>query len=145
MTGVMCFSMGLRVTPEDLALTKELEINAMRHITLVNDIASYEKEVLAAGKGAELGQLCSAVPIVMAACGLNEHSAMRVMWETSRELELQHFRLLEELRQQCDSETIRLFAQGVEYQIAGNERWNLLTPRYNRVDGVSFTEGRIWN
>ncbi|KAJ4295130.1 hypothetical protein N0V90_007140 [Kalmusia sp. IMI 367209] len=144
MTGVMCFSMGLHMTPEELELMKPLEINAMRHITLVNDIASYEKEVLAAGKGAELGQLCSAVPIVMTACGLGEQSAMRIMWETSRELELQHFSLLEEAMQQRSSENLKVFAKGLEYQIAGNERWNLLTPRYNRSAGLPFTEGRIW-
>jgi aristolochene synthase len=144
MSGVMCFSMGLHVTAEELALVSDLEMNAMRHVTLVNDIASYEKEVLAAGKGAALGQLCSAVPFVMTSFGVREQSAMRIMWETSRELELEHLRLFEAATQQCDTKTLRSYAKGLEYQIAGNERWNLLTPRYNRLGGLPFTEGRIW-
>lgn len=144
MSGVMCFSMGLHMTPAELALVQPLEMNIMRHVTLVNDIASYEKEVLAAGKGFALGQLCSAVPIVMTACGLGEKSAMRVMWETARELEYQHFNLLEEATAQCKSESLQLYAKGLEFQGAGNERWNLLTPRYNRSAGLPFTEGRIW-
>ncbi|KAK7181201.1 aristolochene synthase [Paraphaeosphaeria sporulosa] len=144
MSGVMCFSMGLHMKPEELALVQPLEMNVMRHVTLVNDIASYEKEVLAAGKGFALGQLCSAVPIVMTACGVNELSAMRIMWEMSRELEKQHFVLLEEAMKQCNSESMRLYAKGLEFQAAGNERWNLLTPRYNRSGGLPFAEGRIW-
>lgn len=144
MSGVMCFSMGLHMKPDELVLVQPLEMNVMRHVTLVNDIASYEKEVLAAGKGFELGQLCSAVPIVMTACGVNELSAMRIMWEMSRELEKQHFVLLKEATEQCDSESVRLYAKGLEFQAAGNERWNLLTPRYNRSAGLPFTEGRIW-
>ena len=144
MSSVMCFSVGLHMKPEELALVQPLEMNVMRHITLLNDIASYEKEVLAAGKGFELGQLCSAVPIVMMACGLNELSAMRIMWEISRELEKEHFILLEEATKQNNSESVRLYAKELEFQAAGNERWNLLTPRYNRSGGLPFAEGRTW-
>jgi aristolochene synthase len=144
MSGVMCFSMGLHVTPEELALVAPLEMNAMRHVTLVNDIASYEKEVLAAGKGAALGQLCSAVPIFMESCGVRESSAMRIMWEAARELEIEHYKLFEEATSKCNTDALRSYAKGLEYQIAGNERWNLLTPRYNRSGGLPFTEGRIW-
>jgi aristolochene synthase len=144
MSGVMCFSKGLHMKPDELAIVQPLEMNVMRHVTLINDIASYEKEVLAAGKGFALGQLCSAVPIVMTACGVNELSAMRIMWETSRELEKQHFVLLEEATNQCGSEAVRSYAKGLEFQAAGNERWNLLTPRYNRSGGLPFADGRIW-
>jgi aristolochene synthase len=144
MSGVMCFSMSLHVTPEELALLSDLEMNAMRHVTLVNDIASYEKEILAAGKGAAHGQLCSAVPIVITSFGIGEQSAMRIMWETSRELELEHLRLFEAATQQCVTKALESHVKGLEYQIAGNERWNLLTPRCNRSGGLPFAEGRIW-
>lgn len=136
--------MGLHLSTEELELMQPLEMNAMRHVTLVNDIASYEKEVLAAGQGFALGQLCSAVPIVMTAFGLNEKQAMRVMWETTRELELQHFELAEEIKNELDNDALCLYAKGLEYQMAGNERWNLLTPRYNRNGSLPFSEGRIW-
>lgn len=145
MSGVMFYAQDIHVTKEELAVAVELEKNAMKHVCIVNDICSFDKEVLAAGKGADLGQLCSAVPLYMSTLGLGEKGAMRVMWETVRELETNHFRLLEEAKKQGNFANLEVYAKGLELQMGGNERWNVLTPRYNRTGDIPFGEGRLWS
>jgi aristolochene synthase len=134
--------MGLRMTPQELSLVKSAEENCMKHITLANDICSYSKEVLAAKDGFELGAICSSVPIIVNMCGLGEMGAYRVMWEMTRQLEIRHFELANRVLKDCDTDALRLYLKGLEYQMAGNERWSLLTPRYNYNGKVRFTEGR---
>lgn len=146
----MRFCMGLHMTPEELALVRTAETNSMKHITLANDVCSFSKEMLAAKDGFELGAICSSVPIIKDMYGLEEAGAYRVMWEICRELELRHFELYDEAVANCDSEALKLYMKGLEYQMAGNERWSLLTPRYipggsvgySRNGSVKFTEGR---
>ncbi|KAI1843483.1 hypothetical protein JX266_010309 [Neoarthrinium moseri] len=142
LTGIMRFCAGLYMTAEELALVKDIEKNAMKHITFVNDICSFEKEELAAQNGFELGALCSSVPIVMDMYGVNRENAIRIMWETVRVWEVQHFEMVEEIRRQNPSPALAFYCKGLERQTAGNELWSLLTPRYNRSGSVAFTEGR---
>ena len=138
----MRFCAGLDMTPEELALVKPLEDNGMRHITFVNDICSFEKELLSAQDGFELGAICSSVPIMMDLCGVGESEAKRVMWQMVRGWEVRHFQLADEMLCKSSSPAIRAFLKGLEYQMSGNELWSLLTPRYNRVKSLAFTEGR---
>ena len=46
MTAIMRFCAGLYMTPEEQDLVKPLEDIAMKHITFVNDVCSFEKELL---------------------------------------------------------------------------------------------------
>ncbi|RYP08311.1 hypothetical protein DL764_001980 [Monosporascus ibericus] len=142
LTGIMCFCAGLHMTAEELELVKDIEKNAMKHMTFVNDICSFEKEVLAAKNGFELGALCSSVPIVMDMYGVNRDHAIRIMWEIVRAWEVQHFAIVDEILSQYPSPALAFYCKGLERQTAGNELWSLLTPRYNRTGSVSFTEGR---
>jgi hypothetical protein len=48
LSGIMCFCAGLSITREELELAEEVEENCMKHITFVNDICSYDKEVMTA-------------------------------------------------------------------------------------------------
>ena len=138
----MRFCAGLHMTPEELDLVKLVEENSMKHITFVNDICSFEKEVLAAEDGFELDAICSSVPIMMDLCGVNEHETKRVMWEMVRAWEVTHYELVDEVIGKHPSPALATYLKGLEYQTSGNERWTLLTPRYNRTGRLAFTEGR---
>lgn len=138
----MRFCAGLYMTAENLELVKDIEKNAMKHITFVNDICSFEKEVLSAKNGFELGALCSSVPIVMDMFGVNKDETTRIMWEAVRAWEVRHFVLVDEIVSQNSSPALAFYCKGLERQMAGNELWSLLTPRYNRTGSVPFTEGR---
>lgn len=138
----MRFCARLYLSPEQLELVKPVEENSMKHITFVNDVCSFEKEVLAAKDGFELGAICSSVPIIMDLCGVREPEAKRLMWQMARAWEVRHFELVDDIRQKDPSPTLAIYLKGLEHQIAGNELWSLLTPRYNRTGGLAFTEGR---
>ncbi|KAJ5156102.1 hypothetical protein N7492_008905 [Penicillium capsulatum] len=142
LTGIMRFCARLYMTPEQLELVKPIEENSMKHITFVNDVCSYEKEVLAAKDGFELGAICSAVPIMMDLCGVGQRETARVMWQMARAWEVRHFELVEEVLKKDSSPAMVTYLKGLEHQIAGNERWSLLTPRYNKTGCLAFTEGR---
>lgn len=114
----------------------------MKHIAFVNDVCSFEKEVLTAQNGFQLGAVCSSVPIVMELCGVNEQEAKRIMWQMVRGWEVQHFELVNEIQSKNSSQALATYLKGLEYQTAGNELWSLLTPRYNRIGSLAFTEGR---
>jgi aristolochene synthase len=142
LSGIMRFCAGLYMIPEELELVKLVEENSMKHITFVNDICSFEKEVLTAKNGFELGAICSSVPIIMDLCGVNEHEAKRIMWQMVRAWEVRHFELMDEILSKNPSPALAAYFKGLEYQTAGNELWSLLTPRYNRTGSLAFIEGR---
>jgi aristolochene synthase len=142
LSGIMRFCAGLYMTPEELELVKPVEENSMKHITFVNDVCSFEKEVLAAKSGFELGAICSSGPIVMDLCGVGEHEAKRIMWQMVRAWEVRHFEMVDEILGKHPSSALITYFKGLEHQTAGNELWSLLTPRYNRTGSLAFTEGR---
>ena len=144
LSGIMCFCAGLSTTREELELAMEVEENCMKHITFVNDICSYDKEVMTASKGSELGAMCSSVPIIKADHRVeDDQEAKSMMWEMVRDWELRHFELVEKISSENNiSPALAKYLKGVEYQAAGNERWSLLTPRYNKTGSLAFNEGR---
>ncbi|KAI1323876.1 terpenoid synthase [Xylariaceae sp. FL0255] len=142
LTGIMRFCAGLHMTPEELEAVKEVETNAMKHITFVNDICSFEKEILAAKEGSELGAICSSVPIMMKLCGTNQQETTRVVWQMVQAWEVRHFELVDEVLLKHPSQNMVTYLKGLKHQVAGNELWGLLTPRYYRTGSMAFTEGR---
>jgi aristolochene synthase len=142
LSGIMRFCAGLYMTPEELELVKPVEENSMKHITFVNDVCSFEKEVLAAKSGFELGAICSSVPIIMDLCSVGEHEAKRIMWQMVRAWEAQHFELVNKILSKNSNLALITYLRGLEHQMAGNELWSLLTPRYNRTGNLAFIEGR---
>ncbi|KAI0572701.1 Aristolochene synthase [Pyrenophora tritici-repentis] len=143
LSGIMRFCAGLSITPEELELAKEVEENCMKHITFVNDICSYDKEVMTASEGSELGAMCSSIPIIKADHRVDDdQEAKSIMWEMVRDWELRHFELVEKISSKNISPALAKYLKGVEYQAAGNEHWSLLTPRYNKTGSLAFNEGR---
>ena len=129
----MRFSMDLRLTNAELGCIKSLEENCSKHLSVVNDIYSWEKEVLSSTTGHKEGAaLCSAVKVISGETNLGIAASKRVLWILTREWELVH----EELRNSAEislggsSENIRIYIKGLEYQMSGNELWSKTTLRY---------------
>lgn len=129
--------MDIHLIQEDRDRVHNLEANASRHITAVNDICSFEKELQSSQSGHHEGSaLCSSVQVLSAETGLGFEAAKRVLWAMCREWEHRH----EELTKECFSanatrcsEDLRAYTKGLEYQMSGNELWSLTTPRYSVV------------
>lgn len=137
----MRFCADLHLSAEELELVKPIEQNALKHMTVVNDICSLDKEVLAAKDGFELGAICSSVPIVKEFAGVNEVETKRIMWQMVRAWEMRHFELFQNLQSKSRSVDFLTFLKGLEYQVAGNELWTLTTRRYNRCGTLPLSEG----
>lgn len=125
--------MGLRMTEAELSIARPVEENASKSISVINDICSYDKEVRVAAKGHEGGVLCSSVPIMMDIAGVDIECAKRILWSMSREWEIRHLQLVESIEKEHKSEALKAYMKGLEYQMAGNEVWSRITPRYNDV------------
>ncbi|KAI1098798.1 Aristolochene synthase [Jackrogersella minutella] len=133
LSALMRFSMDLKPTAEEMTTLKPLEENCSKHLSIVNDIWSYEKEVQAAKTGHKEGSyLCSAVKVVAAETGLSVAATKSVLWHMVREWEMAHEDMCESLT--TDSQAVKDYIRGLEYQMGGNELWSETTPRYLEVD-----------
>ena len=129
----MRFSMGLRLTPEEVAVVRPIDMNCSKHLSVINDIWSYEKEVLASQTlHQEGGVLCTAVAIFAAGTDLPPAAAKRVLYALCREWEKKHEELTAATLGNKDfsSDQIRAYIKGLEYQMSGNEIWSRTTLRY---------------
>jgi aristolochene synthase len=131
----MRFAMELRLSSEELERMRTLERNCSKHISVVNDIFSWEKECKAAETGNIEGSvLCSAVQVLMEETSLNVLATKRVLWQMVREWEAVHDQLVVDSSAVpgC-TETERQYMKGLEFQMSGNELWSRTTPRYSNV------------
>ncbi|EFW98420.1 aristolochene synthase [Grosmannia clavigera kw1407] len=77
---LMRYSMGLYVTPEELASVQSIEQNAAKHLSVLNDIMSWDKEYAAAQTGHPEGSaLCSAVQVLADETSITYDAAKRVL------------------------------------------------------------------
>ena len=130
LSALMRFTMAIHLSPAELEGMKPLEQNCSKQISVVNDIYSWEKEVLAAQTGHHEGSaLCSAVKVLAEETNLSIPATKRVLWSMVREWELVHDELAEELNQ-GSSEDARAYVVGLKHQMSGNELWSRTTPRY---------------
>ena len=127
--------MALDMTGPELQLVREIEMNCSKHISVINDIYSWEKEVLAAQKLHKEGSvLCSSVQIMANELDVNIEAAKRILRALCREWELRHYELLAKTkRKQQMTGAIHDYVQGLEYQMSGNELWSQTTKRYSEV------------
>lgn len=132
----MRFSMELRPTAAELAALRPLEENCSKQLSVVNDIYSFEKELIAEQTGHVEGSfLCSAVKVVSVNTALDIEATKRVLWPMVREWEHVHDRMSEELLAGgVDSQAVKDYIRGLQYQMSGNELWSKTTPRYLEVD-----------
>lgn len=139
LSALMRFSMKLKVTEAELAIIRPVERNCSKHISVVNDIYSYEKELLASQRGhQEGGVLCSSVPIMGAEADVGIDAAKRILYVMCREWEAVHLKLVAEIEggKGKGSQPLSAYMKGLEYQMSGNELWSQTTKRYNQVTVV---------
>ncbi|KAF5006789.1 hypothetical protein FDECE_6843 [Fusarium decemcellulare] len=136
LSALMRFSMELHLDPEELSSVHEIEMNCSKHISVINDIFSWEKELKASQMGHQEGSaLCSAVSVLSSETALSYAASKRVLWTMCREWELVHEDLVRTRLQSTPacSKDLKAFMKGLEYQMSGNEAWSRSTPRYNQV------------
>lgn len=131
----MRFSMALNMSSEELAGMVELERNCSKQISVVNDIYSFEKELLASQGGHEEGSvLCNAVKILASGASLSVPGSKRVLWAMTREWEDVHDEMVAEKIAAGCGQAAKDYMKGLEYQMSGNEQWSMTTPRYHKLD-----------
>lgn len=123
--------MGLVLSNEDRALLEPLDRIWFRHVSVINDVWSYDKEVRASQQSTEEGAvLCSSVAIMSCETRVPAIAAKRTLTHLCREWELQHETLAYEILQKDDRPAIRQYIRGLEHQMSGNEVWSTFTKRY---------------
>lgn len=128
------FTMKLHLSKEEIASVQPIEKNCARHLAVVNDIMSWEKELAASRTGHPEGAaICSAVQVLADETSLPVSASKRILWMLCREWELQHEMLV--AKRQADVENLpsgdlMLYIKGLEYQISGNELWSKTSRRY---------------
>ncbi|KAL8648737.1 MAG: hypothetical protein Q9226_005875 [Calogaya cf. arnoldii] len=133
LSALMRFAMGFHLTPSETESMSPLEHNCSKHLSVVNDIYSWDKEIKASKTGhLEGAALCSAVKVVAEETNLGFDAAKRVLWSMTREWESTHAELAaEQLTSPAGaSHNVRRYIQGLEYQMSGNELWSKTTLRY---------------
>ncbi|KAI9837889.1 MAG: carbonyl reductase (NADPH-dependent) ari1 [Sclerophora amabilis] len=130
LSALMRFAMKLNLTEAELEIAIPVEQNCSKHISVLNDIYSWEKELEASQSGHEEGSaVCSSVQVMKDEANLGYGASKRVLWAMCREWEVVHKKLVWE-RTPC-SKDLEKYMKGLEYQISGNERWSESTPRYH--------------
>jgi aristolochene synthase len=130
----MRFSMGLQLTPAELAATSSAEMICSKHLSVMNDIWSYEKE-LKTSKTAhqEGGFLCTSVAILARDADLSIPATKRVLHGMCREWEVQYKENESAVLASRDTPAVRRYLLGLELQMTGNELWSSTTDRYLRA------------
>ena len=133
----MRFSMALRLSSAELSLCRPLEQNCSKHLSVVNDIFSYEKEVRAAKTlHDEGGALCTSVKIMADEADVGIEASKRILMTMSREWELCHGKMVSEIESGKEGAlpAVMAYLKGLEYQMSGNELWSRTTKRYHLIE-----------
>ena len=121
--------MCIRFTPQNLQDVMEVDSNCAKHISVINDIYSWEKELhKSLESNSEGSSLCSSVKVVSEECNLDLDASKRVLWLMCREWELVHLACVEKL--QGAEANVVTYCRGLGYQMSGNELWSRTTHRY---------------
>ena len=124
--------MDLKLSMEELVSVADIEKNVGRHISIVNDIYSYQKELRTAELAhKEGGKLCNAVQILGAELALGVEPSKQVLWSICREWEYVHEELMMERKAEGCSISLASYVDGLEYHMSGNETWSKTTRRYH--------------
>jgi aristolochene synthase len=127
----MRFSMGLKISAEELEIARPADMICSKHLSVVNDIWSYEKELVTSKTAHEEGGvLCTCVSIFAEDAELTAPASKRVLYALCREWEQDFKRAVHAVLQKRDTRAMRAYLQGLEYQMTGNELWSRTTLRY---------------
>ena len=129
----MRFVLKLDMMPDELDAVADVESNCAKHLSVVNDICSWNKEVKKSHESdAEGSMLCSSVQLMAAEFHVGIDASKRVLWSLCREWELLHLALVKKKRDGFSPDVIR-YCEGLGYQMSGNEMWSRCTTRYSAL------------
>ncbi|KAL9082582.1 MAG: hypothetical protein Q9159_006303 [Coniocarpon cinnabarinum] len=125
LSALMCFVMNIDMDFNEAAIVQVIEENSAKHIAVVNDIYSFDKELRKAQSGHREGSvLCNAVRVLAEEMGISDAAARRTLWTVCRQWEARHYELVDEIQREpeMDPRKLAVYLKGVEYQMSGNER-----------------------
>ncbi len=138
LAALMRFSYDLKLSQMEVNSVLDIEQNCGKHISLVNDVYSYEKEKLISEKESFEGAiLCNAVDILANQVSIPIEAAKSVLWIMVRECEFVHQSLMDRKNNTFPGlsmkNDLRRYVEGLEYQMSGNELWSKTTHRYRSI------------
>lgn len=123
--------MDIHLSLGELRSMVALEQNCSKQISVINDIYSWEKELVSSQTSHHEGAaLCSAVKILADETGLGIAATKRVLYSMAREWELIHDEICAQKLALDSSRDARAYIKGLEFQMSGNELWSKTTLRY---------------
>ncbi|EXF73126.1 aristolochene synthase [Colletotrichum fioriniae PJ7] len=126
------FQDAIYLSEEELASVADLELNYTHHISVINDVMSWDKELRASKDIAAEGSIVSNIVQTLAdESGLDYDGAKRICWVMIREWERQHDVMVQQRLQEGCSDALKTYMEGIELQMGGNELWSRTTHRYN--------------
>ncbi|KAF4625640.1 hypothetical protein G7Y89_g12523 [Cudoniella acicularis] len=134
------WAMDVEIPAAEKPWLQKLEYNSVDHIIIVNDLFSWEKELLQASISKETeigGDLVSAITVVMKEQKMDEQTAKAFLAKKVHEIEVKQFELIGE-REKSGGPILtdtRRYADCLATMAAGNESWSRITARYNVVNG----------
>jgi aristolochene synthase len=147
--------MALRISAKELEMVEKVEESYGKLGIVVNDIQSFDKEVQRwEAKKREGAFVVNVVKRIAEDTGLPFEAAKRVCWVLCREWEVEHHQLVKNVRKGWKNgltegekkmedkdggggdvgsllETLEKYMQALEWVMAGNERWSVMTGRYH--------------
>ena len=130
---MMCFFMEIHLTASELRALRPLEKNCAKHLSVINDIYSWEKEIQAAKVSNSEGvEICSAVKVLREEINLDFEATKRMLWTMIPEWKMVHTRLHADLVGSPSGwrPAVEEYIKSVEYHFGGNEEWCKTTLRY---------------
>ncbi|KAE9566468.1 hypothetical protein CGMCC3_g17386 [Colletotrichum fructicola] len=126
------FSQGIRLSKDELESTAAIEVPFSRHISVVNDVTSWDKECRAEREIDAQGAVVSNIVQVLSdECNLSPESAKPVLWAMCHGWAEMVDGLIAERVQQGCSDSLRTYLDGLKMQMCGNELWSRTSFRYN--------------
>ncbi|CAI7611830.1 unnamed protein product [Penicillium glandicola] len=135
-TALIRFGAKLYITTAELKESAALERTAFRHISVMNDIYSWEREwEVYQANPTDGAQPFSAIYILANETGLPYTGCKRLMYSYCRELELVLKQSSDEIRRNSMkglTHELEMYIKGLEYFMCGIELWSQWTPRYRQ-------------
>ncbi|KAJ5782243.1 hypothetical protein N7457_004017 [Penicillium paradoxum] len=135
-TALLRFGAKLHLTTAELEKSAALESTAFRHVGVMNDIYSWNREWKVYQENPTDGaQPLSAVYILANETGLPFEACKRLLYSYCRELELVLENTGDEIRHdntKSSSRELETYTRGLEYFMRGLELWSQWTPRYRQ-------------
>ncbi|KGO68077.1 Terpenoid synthase [Penicillium italicum] len=135
-TALIRFGAKLDLTTAELTKTTALESTAFRHVSVMNDIYSWEREwKVYQANPTDGAQPFSAICILANETGLPYTACKRLMYSYCRELELNLKQSTDEIRHnsmESLTHELEVYIKGMEYFMCGIELWSQWTPRYRQ-------------